>query len=274
MRTVIHRNRPAELLAGEYQAMPYRKIRSRLTIQDDLALGSLRQRQVCGKYIPADSTVNAIEDKTRSATWLLVGVSFSTIIFSLTACAPQAAVTPVPGHVYAGPNVQNFLSCALEHRNEQSVLAKPLFVIRVPDNRGQAYGFNDGYSLPFPSPWISDTGGTCPTSHNGCIAKPDVYSYEHALLNNVPGIAHHQFKVYELASAQPAQYSVLPREWFYNGTTDSRALDNMKAITMQFAGKPTVQSSTRTCVYVLQEVNGQLVYTGLHSQVAELHNPN
>ena len=224
------------------------------------------------KYISPDSTVTAIEENKRAAIRLLLAISFLAVMFSGAACALQTSLTP--GQIYLGPNANNFSSCRLRRDNGQWVAAQPHFVLRLPDNRGLAYGFSDNYSLPFPTPWVSDTGGTCPTSHNGCIAEPDVYKYEHVLMNNITGLVHHQFKVYELIpfyKGDPSRYSVGAVEWFYNGTRDLSALDKMNAVTSQYASKPTVKSSTQVCVYVLQEVNGKLVYSGYHSIVAQVH---
>ena len=218
------------------------------------------------KYVQTHSTVTDTKENRRTAIWFLFAMSLLAVIFSGSAYAQQTNLRP--GQIYLGPNANNFGRCKLRHGNGQSVSAHPHFVLRVPDNRGLAYGFNDNYSLPFPTPWVSDTGGTCPTSHNGCIAKPDVYKYEHALMNNITGLVHHQFKIYELIpfyKGDPSRYSVGAVERFYNGTRDSSVLDKMNAVTTQYASKPTVKSSTMTCVYVLQEVNGTLVYTGCHS---------
>jgi len=219
----------------------------------------------------------AIREIKRAAICLSFAISCSTIVL-IGAFLRQASYAG-GDTVFEGPNPTNFPACKLRNNDGQSFTAKPHFVVRLPDHRGLPYGFNDNYTLPFPTPWVANTGGTCPASPNACVVLPDVYHYEQKLVK-VPGVVHHQFKVHEVTTVtagykgKPNLYSVQARDWFYNGTQDYNALAQMNAVTSQYANNPTVASSTLTCVYVLQlDANGSLKYSGHHSMVGQAHDP-
>jgi hypothetical protein len=182
-----------------------------------------------------------------------------------------------PGQVFSGPSADSFRGCELRHNpGGPAGHADPLFILRLKDTDGPHYGFTDNYSLPFPTPWVTQQGGTCSPLPNHCVIDSSVYSYEHALLG-VSGIVSHQFKVYELTKnykGNPMSYEVATQQWFYNGTQDPNHLDRMNSVTSSYAAQPHVKSRTLRCTYVLQVAqNGVLVYSGFHAAVAQTHGP-
>src|SRR5580698_562858 len=81
----------------------------------------------------------------------------------LTGSPPPAAelsgltiASTSPGEDLYGPNASSFASCKLVHVDGSSFSADPQFVLELPDTIGAHYGLTDGYSIPFPTPWIYD----------------------------------------------------------------------------------------------------------------------
>jgi hypothetical protein len=185
----------------------------------------------------------------------------------------SAAPAVQPGDPFPSPDGE-FGDCKLVYEDGTEVSAQPHFVLRLPDTEGAPYGYSDGYSVPFPTPWLQAPDGTCNPPPNGsCVVDPNPAAFEAALETGVPGIVSHQFLVYDLLSARDGLV-VGDRQWFYNGTTDYRAVTQMKRVVSSFAGTAGVLPHAIPCVYVLQQASdGTLVYSGYHAQVGETHDP-
>jgi len=240
-------------------------------------------------------------------TWSLLGVG-AILVGALGGCsgAPRdeggaaatenAMVTPPAPTAFLGPDPGSFRSCTVLSTTYVPPIP-PRFVLRLPDTDGQAYGFSDGYTLPFPTPWICPaltlqtqsleafSGDTLVPSISRCVYDPSVYAYEHALLSAVPSIPRHQYLVYELdpnptravlAGVAMAEYDIAGggRQWFLNGSLDASDGPAIEQVVSDYKSSEAVDPSFLRCVYVLQVgSNGTLQYTGIHGPVAQRHDP-
>ena len=189
-----------------------------------------------------------------------------------------------PGQfVTLGAPIGYFSGCRLVHDDGTVTDATPHFVLRLPDGDGQRYGFTDGYTLPFPTPWISAQGGTtwggtgtgCDPA-GACLYEPDIYKFEQALYA-IPVVSH-QFLVYELSfyksDTSTTTFVVGDKQWFYNGTQDYTKVDERNAVVNQWAGDGHIEPQKLNCVYVTQQSGtSSIVYTGYHADVAQSHDP-
>lgn len=184
------------------------------------------------------------------------------------------------GNPISGPNADNFAGCNLLG----IAVTPPQFVVRLKDSRSTYYFPNgDGYTLPFPTPWVTFQGGTC-TDQVHCTVDPGPYYFEKSLVQNVAGIVSHQFKVYQLTSHyknDPNEYLVGTTARFYNGTTQADQLTEMGNVVDDPRWTDPnhnpyysdVEPVVAGCVYVLEVQNATLVYAGYHAQVAQVHDP-
>jgi hypothetical protein len=189
------------------------------------------------------------------------------------------------GQTFQGPPQENFKGCNLYHHPPDVGLVGELpatFVLRVPDEApAQFYGAGpagDVFTLPFPTPWISDPtqgAGCWPGPSGVCAPEPKVYEYEHALWNAGIGMVGHEFLVARLSTPKEGTYQVTGSHlWFYNGTTQEDVYDAMQSITSQYASSAKVEAQLAPCVYVLQVApNGTLIASGFHGQIAQVHDP-
>ena len=201
---------------------------------------------------------------------------------ALTAVSAGSGVPPVtPGeYLRAADPGKEYPSCELATTASVGVSSPPHFVLRLQDNDGASYGaqFTDGFSIPFPTPWLA-LGGTCsPPPGRPCIYEDAPYKFEQAVYGNVPGIVHHEFLVFDLSTPSPTApkgFTVGDHQYFYNGTEDIDALPIMKNIVDTYdAPDAGVAPAALTCIYVMQELpNGTLAYTGYHAKVAQSHDP-
>jgi hypothetical protein len=202
-----------------------------------------------------------------------------------------------PGEDLYGPNASSFASCKLVHVDGSSFSADPQFVLELPDTIGAHYGLTDGYSIPFPTPWIYDPtnpnsqckpcefncGGT---SH--CEPDQDPAEFE-ALWASDPDVSTTQYLVYTLQNnptgRDPTEYQVGGRQFFFNGTnTYYYVAPRNDAVNSDVGQDPGVDAVGGdhhyggywwgNCVYVLRVgSNGLLQATGISAPVGQGHDP-
>ncbi len=206
---------------------------------------------------------------------------------SLQVSTSLSPASVVVGQSVQGPDWRNFAACRLDSLTNGWFDAPARFVLRLPDGNGSPYGMTDGYSVPFPTPWISNQPSGSPTwggpglncdPRGPCLYEPDVYNYEHALLQNVSGIVSHEFLVYTLTLDSSykdfSHYIVGDQQFFYNGTPNVDEVDDRNTDTQNWSQNGHVESKKLNCVYVLQQgTGGALVTSGYHAQVAQSHDP-
>jgi hypothetical protein len=177
-----------------------------------------------------------------------------------------------------------------------SFSADPQFVVELPDPNGSHYGLNDGYSIPFPTPWIYDPSnpnsqcGTCVSdcgSTNPCT--PDQYPAEfEALWESAPDVSTTQYLVYTLQNdptRTPKLYQVGGKQFFFNGTGTYYYVAPRNDAVDSDAGQDTAVAAaggsehpydgwSGNCVYVLRlGSDGTLQTTGISAPVGQGHDP-
>lgn len=184
----------------------------------------------------------------------------------------------------------------------------PTYLLRIPDNDGAHYWSDmrdpptaspDGYTIPFPTPWITNNSNTLVDWYADLSYEPDVFTYEGDQWG-LPSSKDYQYLVKEITvtACPPAALAppgpclagyVSDKEWFtvpFTSWSDLQAAVNYAYFTpytapngtysYNFNVEPNVNSQIRECVHIMD--GSGLIGTGLRpveSDVfVDIHDPH
>jgi hypothetical protein len=132
------------------------------------------------------------------------------------------------------------------------------YAIKLPNTWGSPYGDNSGYSIPFPTPWIT----------SGQEA-----SYETAL-SHIPYTNKWEYLVRLVTTTTSGRSYTedLTRAYFLVGTTAQSSYAAESSLAQSFQASPT-EAQANICVRILTESNGYVYDTGEWFIVYETHDP-
>ncbi len=175
----------------------------------------------------------------------------------------------------------------------------PTYMLRIKDADGTPYwpdpwfksSSPDGYTVPFPTPWITNNSNLEADKLAGLDYEPDVYAYEHDQWGLPSSLGYEYLVKVVIASScvnpitgGPGQclkgYSDngMPggKEWFAVPFTQWTDLTSAQAYAAQYASASTVQSHIFECVTI---VDGTGAYGGFLTPVesdifVDVHDPH
>jgi hypothetical protein len=143
------------------------------------------------------------------------------------------------------------------------------YVEKIPNTWGANYApwngrnFDDGYSIPFPTPWITPTSTT-----------PDPYAYEHALWN-IPSTLFWEYLVHDItppASPDHPYTENVGRAYFMVGIPalgDYAAAASLASANTAYP----VESRVNKCVRIVTRSGSTITDTGEYFLVYDEHDP-
>jgi hypothetical protein len=173
-----------------------------------------------------------------------------------------------PQYAYATPGNPIGGSCIYWNGVTYQYLT-PHYVEKIPNNWGANYApwngrdFNDGYSIPFPTPWIQQ-GST----------QPDPFTYED-MLWNIPSTLFWEYLVHDITPppAGGRTYTVyVGHAYFFVGIPSMSDYPRASSLAAQNTGYP-VEARVNQCVRVLTRSNGLVFDTGEWYFVYDEHDP-
>jgi hypothetical protein len=130
----------------------------------------------------------------------------------------------------------------------------PTYVIRETDTDGHYYGYTDGFTVPFPTPWLTLQD----PAPEGYSYDPDGYYYEEGL-NEVPSHVDYEWKVRDIVvtsclapnEAQLCLKGAADHDYFVVGFTNAAYESEAKAVASALYGQQSdVQAEITPCTYV------------------------